>query len=72
MGVVIFEYIIFLDEVRDANGTVTAEAEMVKDASRLIAKNQSQANTLVAREVPEIILDDPEKFDRLVTVVRPF
>lgn len=68
----VFEYLVFLDEVRDADNKVTADAEMLIDSKRLLAKNQQQANTLVSREIPQDVLDDPEKFDRLVVVVRPF
>lgn len=68
----VFEYLVMLDETRDADGKVTAPAELLIDATRLLAKNQQQANTLVAREIPESVTNDPEKFDRLVVVVRPF
>jgi hypothetical protein len=27
---------------------------------------------LASREIPQDVFDDPEKFDRLVVVVRPF
>lgn len=68
----VFEYLVMLDETRDADGKVTAQAELLIDATRILAKNQQQANTLVAREIPEDVTNDPEKFDRLVVVVRPF
>lgn len=68
----VFEYLIYLDEKRDANDKVTAEAIIINGPSVLLAKNQTQATTLASREIPQDVFDDPEKFDRLVVVVRPF
>jgi hypothetical protein len=68
----IFEYLIMLDEKRDADGNITAAAEILKDVERVLAKDQTQATTLASRSIPEEIFTDQEKFDRLVVVVRPF
>lgn len=68
----VFEYLVMLDETRDADGKITAPAEILKDATRVLAKDQTQATTLASREVPADIFDDQEKFDRLIVVVRPF
>lgn len=68
----VFEYLIMLDENRDADGKITAPAEILVDATRVLAKDQTQATTLATRTIPESIFEDQEKFDRLVVVVRPF
>jgi hypothetical protein len=68
----VFEYLIMLDEKRDADGNITAKAEILKDATRVLAKDQTQATTLASREVPADTFEDQEKFDRLIVVVRPF
>ena len=68
----VFEYLIMLDETRDADGKITAAAEILTDAKRVLAKDQTQATTLASREIPDDVFTDQEKFDRLIVVVRPF
>jgi hypothetical protein len=68
----VFEYLILLDETRDADGKVMDQAEILEDATRVLAKDQTQATTLASRKIPEDVFADQEKFDRLVVVVRPF
>lgn len=68
----VFEYLIMLDEKRDADGNITAPAEILVDVKRVLATDQTKATTLAAREVPDGVFDDQEKFDRLIVVVRPF
>jgi hypothetical protein len=68
----VFEYLVYLDEVRDANDKITDPAEMIVDRTLILAKDTTQATTIASREIDQAVIDDQEKFDRLVVVVRPF
>lgn len=68
----VWEFLVMLDEKRDANDMITAPAEILLGPEVLLAKDQTQATTLATRKIKEDVFADQEKLDRLVVVVRPF
>lgn len=68
----VWEFLVMLDEKRDANDMITAPAEILLGPEVLLAKDQTQATTLATRKIGEEVFADQEKLDRLVVVVRPF
>jgi len=67
-----FEYLIFVDEKRDTNGTIVEPPELIVEHKTVIAKDMAQATLLAGGDVPTELKNDPEKMDRLTVAVRPF
>lgn len=67
----LYEYAVLLNEKRDKDGEVTGEGEIVVEVSTVLARDDSQAQMIAARAIPEEYVSDG-KLDRLVVVVRPF
>lgn len=68
----LFEYAIAYipKETRDAQGNdTTPKGELIKDATRILAKSDKEVAIIAAREVPEKYLD---KVDEVQIKVRPF
>lgn len=71
-AVKVYEYLVMLDETRNADGVIRDPAEMIVKPTTILAKDSTQANMLAAQGIDKSIMEDPEKFDRLTVVVRPF
>lgn len=67
----IYEYAVLLEEKRDKDGEVVEQAEMIVPITTVLARDDSQAQMLAARAIPEQFVSNG-KLDRLVVVVRPF
>lgn len=66
-----FEYAVILNEKRDKDGEITEEAQIVVPTTTVLARDESQAQMLAARAIPDDVVSDG-KLDRLMVVVRPF
>ena len=66
-----YEFAVLLNEKRDKDGEVTEPAEIVVDVTRVLARDEAQAQMLAARAIPEEIVGNGS-LDRLVIAVRPF
>jgi hypothetical protein len=67
----LYEYAVLLDEKRDKDGEVTEEAKVVVPVTVALAKDDTQAELLAARAIPDDYVSDG-RLDRLMVVVRPF
>jgi hypothetical protein len=65
----LFEYAVLKQEKTDKDGNVTDEAAIVVPITPILAKDESQAQLLAARAIPE---DEIANLDRLVVVLRGF
>lgn len=69
----LYEYAIMVDELRDAVGNLVQPAELVTDKpGYLLAKNDTQATIEASKQIPDELIADKERYDRLVLIVRPF
>ena len=69
----IYEVHMMVQEKRDMAGNLLEPAELVLDRPEyLTAKDDTQAAIEAGKLVPAEVRDDPEKYDRLLLVVRPF
>lgn len=69
MKLKLFEYAILLHPVVDKDGKADGKTTIVKDPSRVLAKDDQQVGMLAAREVP---VEHMEYLERVEIVVRPF
>lgn len=65
----LFEYIVLLHPETDKDGKELGKTKLLKDVSRLLAKDEKQVGVLAAREIPE---ENVDHLDRVEIVVRPF
>lgn len=64
----LYEYAVILDEERDKHDKVVEKAELL-DRGEFLAADESQAQILAARRIPEERL---EQLERITLAVRPF
>ncbi len=65
----LFEYAVLLHPETDKDGKEVGKTVIVKELSRLLAKDEKQVGVLVAREIPS---EHMEHLDRVEILVRPF
>lgn len=69
----IYEVHMMVQEKRDSAGNLLEAAKLAIEAPKyLTAKDDTQAAIEAGNLVPATIKNDPEKYDRLLLVVRPF
>lgn len=67
----LYQYAVFLEEVRDRDDAVSAPARLIVEPSTVLARDDAQAQLIAARAIPADELTDGA-LERLVVVVRPF
>lgn len=65
----LFEYAVLKSEKLDKDGNTTDAASVVVPITPILAKDQTQAQLLAARAIPE---DEIDNLDRMTVVIRPF
>lgn len=65
----LFEYAVVKTEKRDRDGNVTDEARILIEPGFMLAKDATQVNLKLARQLPEAEVEDA---DRISILVRPF
>ena len=69
MKLALFEYAVLLHPETDKDGKPVGKSQILKEPTRLLAKDAQQVGMLAAREVPTEHL---EHLERVEIVVRPF
>lgn len=67
----LYEYAVVLDEKRDKDDEVVEEASVIVPVTVILARDDTQAQLLAARSIPDEAISNG-KLDRLTVVVRPF
>jgi hypothetical protein len=65
----LFEYVVLLHPKTDKDGNETGKTSILKDVSRVLAKDDKQVGVLAAREIPN---EHIENLERVEIIVRPF
>jgi len=65
----LFEYAVIKNEKRDRDGEVVDEARILIEPGFMLAKDVTQVNLKLARQLPEAEVEDA---DRIQIMVRPF
>lgn len=69
----LYECAIMVDELRDASQNLITPAELITEKPfYLLAKNDTQATIEAGKAIPDELIADKERYDRLVLIVRPF
>lgn len=70
MRMKLFEYAVLIHPGEVKDGEKQADKTLlIKGPATVLAKDEKQAGTLVAREIPEDCID---KLDRVEVIIRPF
>lgn len=69
MKLKLFEYAVLLHPETDKEGKESGKTTILKDLSRVLAKDDKQVGVIAAREIPNEHIDH---LDRVEIVVRPF
>jgi len=67
----LYEYAIVLNEKRDRDNEIVEEAQVLVKPTTIVARNDSQAQMIAARAIPDEYAEGG-KLDRVVVAVRPF
>lgn len=69
MKLKLFEYAVLLHPETDKDGNEDGNTLIIKDVSKVLAKDEKQVSVLAARAIPDEHID---ALDRIEIVVRPF
>lgn len=65
----LYEYAVILQPKLDKDGEVVEEGKLVVEPATVLADDESQAQLLAGRAIPEEFMD---RLERLTLAVRPF
>lgn len=65
----LYEYAVILQPKLDKDGEVSEEGKLVVEPTTVLADDESQAQLLAGRAIPEEFMD---RLERLTLAVRPF
>ena len=69
MKLKVYEYLVLLHPEVDKDGDEVGKTSILKDVTRVLAKDDKQVGMLAAREIPSDYL---EQLERVEIIVRPF
>lgn len=69
MKLKMFEYVMLLHPELDKEGKEVGKTTILKDVTRVLAKDDKQVGILAARDIPA---ENIEHLDRVEILVRPF